>query len=46
MNLEGIDGDKPFDWEQEHQALLERIAPESFEVLHHAALAELRVRKG
>ena len=29
-------------WDREHRALLERIAPESFEVLHYAALAVLR----
>ncbi|NMM99637.1 methyltransferase [Bifidobacterium sp. DSM 109958] len=28
-------------WEREHRALLERIAPERFEVLHYAAMAEL-----
>lgn len=32
-------------WEQEHIQLLNKIAPESFEVLHYAALAELRVKK-
>ncbi len=31
-------------WEQEHLALLEKIAPPEFEVLHDAALAELRKR--
>lgn len=29
-------------WEQEHKALLARIAPERFEVLHYAALAQLQ----
>ena len=29
-------------WEREHMAMLERIAPERFDVLHYAALAELR----
>ena len=29
-------------WEQEHIRLLEDIAPEEFDVLHYAALAELR----
>ena len=29
-------------WEQEHRALLQRIAPEQFEVQHYAAMAELR----
>ena len=32
-------------WEAEHKKLLEKIAPESFEVLHYAAIAELRVKK-
>ncbi|TPF87488.1 methyltransferase [Bifidobacterium sp. UTCIF-37] len=29
-------------WEREHMAMLERIAPERFDVLHYAALAELK----
>lgn len=32
-------------WEQEHRKLLAEIAPESFEILHYGAIAELRVRK-
>lgn len=32
-------------FEQEHRALLERIAPESFEVLHYAAVAILRKKQ-
>lgn len=32
-------------WEVEHRKLLEENAPEEFEVLHYAALAELRVKK-
>lgn len=32
-------------WEREHKALLDEIAPEQFSVLHYAAIAELRVRK-
>ena len=32
-------------WDKEHRELLDRIAPEEFEVLHYAALAELRVKK-
>lgn len=32
-------------WEKEHRMLLDRIAPEEFDVLHYAALAELKVRK-
>lgn len=31
-------------WDDEHRALLQRIAPERFEVLHYAALAVLRKR--
>lgn len=31
-------------WEKEHMELLDRIAPDSFEVLHYAALVELRVK--
>ena len=31
-------------WEKEHRALLERIAPEKFEILHYGALAGLQVR--
>lgn len=30
-------------WDKEHKALLEEIAPEQFEVLHYAAIAELKV---
>lgn len=32
-------------WEKEHMELLNKIAPDSFDVLHYAALAELRVKK-
>lgn len=32
-------------WDKEHRELLDRIAPDEFEVLHYAALAELRVKK-
>lgn len=32
-------------WEKEHRELLDKTAPEQFEVLHYAALAELRVKK-
>lgn len=31
-------------WDKEHRELLRRIAPEKFEVLHYAALAELKVK--
>ena len=33
------------EWEREHQKLLEKIAPEEFDILHFAALAELKVKK-
>lgn len=29
-------------WEKEHKALLEKIAPEEFEILHYAAITELK----
>ena len=29
------------DWEREHMELLKRIAPEEFDILHFAAIAEL-----
>lgn len=29
-------------WEQEHMALLEKIAPDEFDILHYAAIAELK----
>ncbi|MBQ8409725.1 MAG: class I SAM-dependent methyltransferase [Clostridia bacterium] len=32
-------------WDKEHRALLSDIAPERFEVLHYAALAELKVKE-
>lgn len=32
------------EWELEHRKMLEEIAPEKFEVLHYAALAELKVK--
>ena len=32
-------------WDREHRALLSELAPEDFEVLHYAALAELRVKE-
>ncbi len=37
--------DRVAQWERDHLAMLERIAPERFEVLHYCALAELKVRK-
>ena len=32
-------------WEKAHKELLEKIAPEEFDILHYAAAAELK-RKG
>lgn len=32
-------------WEKEHKQLLNRIAPEEFDILHYAAMAELEKRK-
>lgn len=32
-------------WEQEHKKLLERIAPMEFDILHYAAIAELKAKK-
>ena len=29
-------------WEQEHKKLLERIAPDEFDVLHYAAISQLK----
>lgn len=29
-------------WEQEHMKLLEQIAPDEFDILHYAAVAELK----
>lgn len=34
-----------FQWEQEHMALLNEIAPPEFEILHYGAIAELGVKK-
>ncbi len=31
-------------WDEEHKALLDKIAPEQFEVLHYAAITELKVK--
>lgn len=31
-------------WDAEHRALLERIAPERFDILHYGAIAELKVK--
>ena len=37
--------DKINTWEQEHLKLLSEIAPEEFDVLHYAAIAELKKYK-
>ncbi len=29
-------------WEQEHKTLLRQIAPDEFDILHYAAIAELK----
>lgn len=39
-----LNEDKIKEWEKEHRELLERIAPEEFDILHYAAIAELRKR--
>ena len=41
-----IDSGKAFDREREHLQMLDRIAPEEFDVLHYAALAELKKEIG
>lgn len=40
-----LSSEKVAQWEKEHKALLEQIAPESFEILHYAAIMELKPRK-
>lgn len=40
-----LSGEELQHWDKEHMQLLENIAPEEFEVLHYAALAELKVKK-
>jgi SAM-dependent methyltransferase len=37
-----LTGEELVKWDEEHRGLLERIAPDKFEVHHYAALAELR----
>lgn len=39
-----IDQGKAFDWEREHRHLLEKIAPDTFMVLHYAAMAVLKLK--
>lgn len=33
------------EWEKEHLSLLDKIAPENFEILHYGAIAELNVKQ-
>lgn len=40
-----LSSEKISEWEREHQNLLAEIAPEEFDILHFAALAELKVKK-
>ena len=37
-----LNGTELESWEREHKALLERTAPEEFDILHYAAIAVLR----
>lgn len=37
--------EKVAEWEREHKLMLEKIAPESFEVLHYASILELKPKK-
>ncbi len=37
-----LSGEELAKWDAEHKAMLERIAPEKFEILHYAALAVLK----
>ena len=40
-----IDSGKAFDRERKHLQMLDRIATEEFDVLHYAALAELKKKQ-
>ncbi len=40
-----LSGEKLAQWEQEHIALLKKITPENFEILHYIAMAELKMKK-
>lgn len=33
-------------WETEHKALLQKIAPDEFDILHYGALTELKIKEG
>lgn len=37
--------DEVMRWEQEHKALLDKIAPNEFDILHYAAMAELKKKE-
>ena len=39
---ESLSEDEINAWEQEHLKLLSEIAPEEFDVLHYAAIAEMK----
>ena len=39
-----LSSEKVAEWEKEHLALLERNAPEEFDILHYGAIAELKKR--
>lgn len=32
------------DWEREHRQMLEEIAPDTFQVMHYAAMAVLKLK--
>ena len=40
-----LTGDELIRWDKEHRELLDRIAPERFDILHYAAIAVLKNRK-
>lgn len=37
-----LNGEELKSWEMEHKKLLSKIAPEEFDVLHYAAMVELK----
>lgn len=39
-----LDENQLKNWDNEHKVLLEKIAPEKFDVLHYAAIAELKLK--
>ncbi len=40
-----LSGEKLAQWEQEHLTLLHQTVPEQFKILHHIAMAELKIKK-